>query len=587
MTFTSPVGLGQPLALLALFALLPLGAAWLIAARARRAANAAYGGPSALRRGYSPRRTLLRGALLAGAVALAAVAIARPQWGTADAPLERHGIDVVIALDISRSMLAADVPPSRAVAASRGLHDMLRHIGGDRVGLVTFGGSAFVRAPLTLDLDAIADLVTRAQREGALVRPGTDIGGAIRAGVQLLNVSDRARTQVIVLISDGEDLGDSVLEAVAQAQREHVRIYTVAAGTAQGALVPAEAGARDVVDVVSRADREALARIASESGGGTRDVSAIAGLAVEFARLRQSAFEQDTQPVPVERFQWVLAAALALLVAHTWIAEASAPHPPRARRMAAAAAGLVAALMLAGCSGTAAYRHVRAGNEAYAAGQFERALAAYNDAKQLQPDPAVDYNIGNALFRLERYEEAAVAAKAATAAAQDGTVFTRATYTAGNAAFRRGVLAEARDAYVTVLQRDPADTDARHNLELVLRALTPPRPQPAPPDAGAQPPPAPGATPSAGGGQPAATATPTGAPAGAAPVPGAADPTAGTPGAGGSELDARRALLRALEQLPDGVTAEEALAVLDAARRASEAGTLGQRPGARFDPNDR
>ena len=102
---------------------------------------------------------------------------------------------------------------------------MLRHLGGDRVGLVTFAGSAFVRSPLTLDLDAVAELVARAQQEGALVRPGTDIGGAIRAAAQLLDAPDRARTQVMVLISDGEDLGAGVAEAAAQAQARGVRIY--------------------------------------------------------------------------------------------------------------------------------------------------------------------------------------------------------------------------------------------------------------------------------------------------------------------------------------------------------------------------
>jgi Ca-activated chloride channel family protein len=595
MTFASPVTLAQPLALLALFALVPLAVALLLAARARRAADAAYGGSPALRRGYSAPRVRVRNILLASAVALAAVAIARPQWGTADAPLERRGIDIVLALDISRSMLAADVAPTRAGAAAAGLHDMLRHLSGDRVGLVTFAGSAFVRSPLTLDLDAITDLVMRAQQEGALVKPGTDIGGAISSSVQLLDVPDRARTQVIVLISDGEDLGAGVTEAAAQAQHDGVRIYTVAAGTAQGALVPAEPGARDVVDVTSHADREGLARIASASGGTTRDVATIAGLAVEFARLSQSAFEQDSLPVPVERFQWVLAAALALLVAHTWLAEGNAARTPQAvgarrtprtpaARSAVATAGLLAALVLPACSGTTAYQQVRAGNEAYAAGQFERALAAYADAKRVQPDPAVDYNIGNALFRRERYEEATVAAKAAITAAQESTVFARATYTLGDAAFRRGALTEARDAFVTVLQRDPTDADARHNLELVLRALTPPPvQQQAPPDGNGTP--APGATPAAG--QPTPGAPPPGAAPPGTPPAGPGGDASGPPGTGGAALDPREALRRALEGLPDGVTAEEALSVLDAARRASEASTLGERPGARFDPNDR
>ncbi len=201
------MSLGQPLALLALLALLPLLGVWAYATWRRRRIDAAYAGPQALRRGLSPRRDLLRAALLLVAVALIAVAVARPQWGGTESPLTRRGIDVAVALDISRSMSATDIEPSRAAAAAAGLTDMLTHLRGDRVGLVTFGGSAFPRSPLTLDLDAIAFLVNRAQIEGTLVEPGTDLGEAIATALQLLDVPDRAEGQAIVVISDGEDLG--------------------------------------------------------------------------------------------------------------------------------------------------------------------------------------------------------------------------------------------------------------------------------------------------------------------------------------------------------------------------------------------
>ena len=243
--------------------------------------------------------------------------------------------------------------------------------------------------------------------------------------------------------------------------------------------------------------------------------------------------------------------------------------------------------MLPACSGTSAYEAVRAGTTRTPRGNSSARSPHTRRAKQAQADPAVDYNIANTLFRRERFEEATAAAKASIAAAQESTVFVRATYTAGSAAFRRDALTEARDAYITVLQRDPADADARHNLELVLRALTPPEQQPAPPqqpDGGGQQPTPGGAPPS---GQPSPGTPPPGAaPAAGAPPPGATGEPGGTPGAGGAAA-AREALRRALEGLPDGVTAEEAVAILDAARRASEASALGERPGARFDPNDR
>ena len=163
------ISFGTPVALLSLLTLLPLGGAMLYRRRRDRQADAALGGAEPLRRGRSPARRRLRYALLAGALVLAALAAARPQWGTSDQQLTRRGIDIAIVLDISRSMTASDVAPTRAEAAVRGLNEMLDHLRGDRVGLVTFAGSTFLRSPLTLDLDAIRQLLAQAQDRKSVV----------------------------------------------------------------------------------------------------------------------------------------------------------------------------------------------------------------------------------------------------------------------------------------------------------------------------------------------------------------------------------------------------------------------------------
>ena len=158
-----PFDFAQPAALLALLALIP--AAWAVrhAAHRARRAEAAYGGPDELRLGVARWRGRARVALALAALLLLVIALARPRWGRAQVPIERRGIDVVIALDVSRSMSASDVAPTRARAALAGLQSMIEHLQGDRVGLVTFAGSAFMRAPLTTDLDAVSQLVARAR----------------------------------------------------------------------------------------------------------------------------------------------------------------------------------------------------------------------------------------------------------------------------------------------------------------------------------------------------------------------------------------------------------------------------------------
>ena len=584
------IDLATPLALLALLALPAL--AWTVrrAGERRRDGDAAYGGSEALRRGRSQARRRAQTALLLAVLALVAVAAARPRWGTQDVPVSRSGIDIAIVLDISRSMTADDVEPSRAAVAANGLARMLESLRGDRVGLLTFGGSAFSRSPLTLDLGAVAQLVEQAQGEARLVRPGTDFGAALHQAITLLDVEDPAAAQVVVMVSDGEELGTRLDAAIRRAQAAGIRIYTVAAGTEAGAPIASDdRGGTEL----SRLDRVTLSRIAEETGGELRDIDGVAGLAVEFSRLRQSQFAEAEQPAPVERFQWFVGAALSLLFAQSLIGEAARPRPLRAGRITLGATALIAVLVVA-CGGSAAYRHVRDGNEAYAGGSYEQALTQYRLAAELQPeDASIAYNTSNALHELRRYEEASVASEQALLLATDVEVLQQATYALGGHAFRRGALAEARDAYISVLRRDPADEDARHNLEVVLLALGPPRPpisgvEPAESDNGGSDggaanrvPAGDGDTPTDGDGtaQNGDGQQPPNAPS----DPGDGPSQAGSGSDGATTLEgAQISLEDALTGLGREVTFDEALRILELLRRVNSLESLGEvgpRPG--------
>ncbi len=478
----------NPLALLWLLAIAPaIAAAW-YASRLRQDADAAFGGTAELRLRSSGWRRALQLTLLLVALVLVALAVARPQWGAEERELTRLGVDVAVALDISRSMTADDLAPSRAEAAAAGLTDMLAHLRGDRVGLVTFAGEAFQRSPLTLDLEPLAQLIARSQNEAALVAQGTDLGGALTSALDLLDVDDPADTQVIVLISDGEDVAEDFEDALLRANDLGVRVYTVAVGTAEGGSMPGTEAPPSYVDV------DTLGAIATRTGGNMRSLDAIAGLAVEFQRLRRSAFDEGANQAPIDRFQWFVAGALVLLLAQSWIAEGarSASRRPAAR-IVLAGTGLLAAMLFAAC-GSAAYEDVQRGNEAYEAAAYEDALTAYQEAigepsESVESPPPIDYNIGNTLHRLARYEEATVATTGAMTATDDPVLLTRASYAVGNHAFKRGDLEAARQAYIDVLLRDPGDADAKHNLELVLRLLRGSQPAPADPTPTPTPPP--------------------------------------------------------------------------------------------------
>ena len=612
------IGLANPAALLWLAAppLALAAAAW--AARRRRRAAAAFGGGAALRRGRSRWRRPLRLALLLGALALIAIAIARPQWGEQDRVLTRRGIDLAIALDVSRSMTADDAAPTRAEAAAAALGELLDHLPGDRAGLVTFAGGAFERSPLTLDFDPLRQLIARAQGESALVPQGTDLAAALEAALRLLDVEDAAAAQAIVLISDGEHLAGDLGPALRQARERGVRVHAAAAGTADGGAMAPRAGAEGGGQ--SRADRETLRRIAEATGGELRELDALPGLAVGFRRLRQSEFGEGTGRAPIDRFQWFLGGAIALLAARElagggWRRRGAAPG---GGALPLAAAILPAAL-IAAC-GSAEYRRTEDGHAAYADGRYEAALASYREAAALAPEaPQPPYNIGNALHRLGRYEEATAASAAAAGATDDPALHARALYALGSHAFRRGDLEGAREAWIGLLLRDPGDRDAKHNLELTLRLLRGDDPAPPPdaprdgaggPDTGAQPSGgpdgragagngqqgggrsgqpddgrAPGPGPSgdpggAGGGQSSPSARSGGgrSPDGSGPAGGPAAP--GAP-RGPSALDEARAQLSAavLRLGDEALSAADALALLDLVRAANALDALDPRAG--------
>jgi Ca-activated chloride channel family protein len=458
----------EPLSLLLCVVLIPLVWLWRIERCRRQNSDAAYGGGSKLRHGRSNWRTRLRIAAVAIGVVLIVVATALPRWGSAALPVERRGIDIAIVLDVSRSMTATDVLPSRARAAAAGLQTLLTHVRDDRVGLVIFAGEAFERSPLTLDMNALAQIVAQAQEAAPLVDRGTDLGSGIDAALELLAIDKAADTQVIIVVSDGEDLGDRALSTAERAAEKGIAIFTVAAGTDAGAVIPGD----DHATSPSRADRITLQAIAARTGGEFRELNAMAGFAIAFQRLHQSAFDEATELQAVERFQWFLAPAIVFLLLHFIIAEAGRLRPlVRSRR----GIGVVTSIMLVvGCGGSQLYQHIEVGNEAYEDQRYEDALIEYREARLVEPDePIVGYNLGNTLHQLRRFEEAAVLSAEALQATEDTVLAQSLRYALGGHAVERGLLFEARARYIDVLRTDPQDQDAKANLELVLSMIDP------------------------------------------------------------------------------------------------------------------
>ncbi len=219
------------------------------------------------------KRYWIRAVLIITGTLFLIFALTEPRWGYRWEEVEKKGIDIVIAVDTSRSMLADDVKPNRLKAAKREVEDLLRVLKGDRVGLVAFAGSAFTYCPLTSDYGAfrlfLNDLNTNLIPAG-----GTALAEAIRKGIATFE-ADSKNHKIIILISDGENHEDDPLKAAVEAKKQGIVIYTVGVGTKDGAYIRITGdGGQEILlrdgqgqVVKSRLDEITLNKIALETGG--------------------------------------------------------------------------------------------------------------------------------------------------------------------------------------------------------------------------------------------------------------------------------------------------------------------------------
>jgi Ca-activated chloride channel homolog len=494
--------------LLLLFVLLP-AAGWLAlrAERRRRAALRRFGDPDILAHSSSipsDRRAITGWGLSLGALGLGLLALARPQWGERAGELARTGRDVLVLLDLSRSMTVPDAGGPRLEAAKRAVWQVLSASPGDRVGLVVFGGSAFLQLPLTTDRAALR-LFLDAATPDDLADPATDVSAALSAAARVFEHEGERGQRAVLLLSDGESGQGDLDGALAELRRAEIPVFAIGVGTAAGAPVPADSSEaperfhRDHIGriVVSRLEEAELRRAAAATGG----VFARFDRSEQLERLTAGLSQLETRILSsrrsmerADRFQWPLALAIVLVgvggsVVTLRRSSAEKGRNPSTRRAAASRppfqgrlspplraqgdnAFLIVLLLLLACTGDA-----RRGERLYLEGRYAEADSAFQRALAADSSPGVAYGAGNALYRLERYEGAAK--RYHLAIAQDGRLKQRGLYNLGNALVRAAEespekaepLHRAIEAYEEALRLDPSDADAKWNLELALKRL--------------------------------------------------------------------------------------------------------------------
>lgn len=477
-------------ALLAMMGIVAILAAIAWAATRRHHVRLAQAFPHGFDQRILPRGVRLRRGLAIastlGALACVVVALAEPVMGGQEIDLEAEGVDLVLAVDLSRSMDAQDVDPSRLERARREILDLTERLQGDRVGLVIYAGGAYPRMPLTLDYAALK-LLVRELDTHVFQAQGSNLAEAIREGLGLLDVAEAPAGRAIVVLTDGEiHRPEAALEAADEAAAAGVTVYGWVIGT-DPAPIPDDAGGflvdpRTGERALSAPDATTLEQVAQRTGGavvrsvaGTSDAEALYDREIR-RKLRATVGRRGSRQAQESAVGLPLLLAVALGLLGAWLGDG---------RRAATALALLLCLLPAHAR-AADPDTLRAADQAYRAGRPEVAARLYEDLVATEPDdPTLLQRLGAARYRAG---DVRGAAEAFDRASRSGDA--DAAFNAGNAWWRAGLLERARDRYREALSRDPEHLPAQQNLQAIEQAIAQrqaaPEPQPPPPGQGEQ-----------------------------------------------------------------------------------------------------
>lgn len=280
---------------------------------------------------FKKGRRLIKALLILMGIILGIFALTRPQWGFHWEEIKRVGVDVMVAIDVSESMLAEDVKPNRLERAKREVIDLIEMLEGDRIGLIAFAGTSFVQCPLTLDYGACKMFLDYIDTDLIPV-PGTAIAEAIRTSLKSFNKRER-KSKALILITDGEDHEGEPIDAAKEAKKEGIKIFTIGVGREGGAPIPLKDGSggfkkdRKGDMVITHLDEITLQKIALETGGSY--VRSVTG-DMDLDKIYQEGIKQHVEQKQLkstrkrrweERFQWFIFFALLFVSVEFFVSE--------------------------------------------------------------------------------------------------------------------------------------------------------------------------------------------------------------------------------------------------------------------------
>jgi len=437
----------------------------------------------------STSRKLVKRVLFTLGTACVFIALARPQAGFEFQETHRKGLELLFAVDTSKSMLAQDVKPDRLTRAKLAVTDLVTKLNGDGVGLIAFAGSSFLQCPVTLDYDAFRASLD-ALDVNVIPRGGTDIASAIHEAEAVFKTRPPA-DKILILITDGEDLSGEATTAAKSVAKNGVKIFTVGVGSTTGELVPvpSENGGTDFAKdengkpVRSHLDETTLKKIAEATGGMYQPLGAQGeGLTNIYERGLTAFTRQDLKArearIPLEKFHWALLAALVCFIGELLIGNRRRTPVPQLRTATTAAA----LMLFASLASTQA--SPQSAEQAYQKGDFAKSQQDYAATAAKEPAKAeLQFNTGSAAYKAGDYAQAASGFEKSLKTEQI-PLQQEAYYNIGNTKYRLGqktekenpqetirTWEEAVKSYDAALQIKVDDADAKHNRDFVQQKI--------------------------------------------------------------------------------------------------------------------
>jgi len=395
------------------------------------------------------------------------ISLANPQMGTKSEVVKTNGFDVFLALDISKSMLAADMPPSRLDRLRRFSEELIRSLAGNRIGLIVFAGNAYLQTPLTTDYRALL-LFLQTLSPDIVSNQGTNFSSAISVALRYFSY-EKSNGKALIILSDGENHEPGLEDAARQAAQKGISAFTIGIGTSSGAKIPDYSTGLNAYKtdengrpIISKLEEENLQLLAKITRGNYYALnmdqsSTLKSLLSDLNSFEKTGLETRVYSEYRSYYQFFLAFACLFFLIEFF-------YSYKKMRLI-----MLLALFSTPLFSQNDHKFLREGDRLYRQKETVAAEEAYRKALEKSASPKAWYNLGNAVYNQGRFEESANNFQQSIDKTNNTSQKANAYYNLGNALYQKGNFKGSIDAYKQALRIKPGDPETQHNLSVALK----------------------------------------------------------------------------------------------------------------------